>query len=78
YILRKIFKAFEKHYLTNDNQTSMTLLPDHTEQPVRAEKEVKKRARLICDYVTGMTDGFALRTYKRLYDPDFGSIMDLV
>lgn len=78
YILRKIFEAFEKHYLTNDNQTSMTLLPDHTEQPVRAEKEVKKRARLICDYVTGMTDGFALRTYKRLYDPDFGSIMDLV
>jgi len=24
-----------------------------------------------------MTDGFAIRTYKRLFDPDFGSILDL-
>jgi hypothetical protein len=25
-----------------------------------------------------MTDGFAIRIYKRLFDPDFGSIVDLV
>lgn len=78
YILRKMFDAFEKHYLGNDNRNTMTLLPDLTEEPVRNEKDLKKRARLICDYVAGMTDGFALRTFKRLYDPDFGSIMDLV
>ena len=30
------------------------------------------------DYLAGMTDGFAIRIYKRLFDPDFGSIVDLV
>ena len=37
-----------------------------------------ERARFLCDYIAGMTDGFASRTYKRLTDPDFGSIADLV
>ena len=36
------------------------------------------RARIICDYLAGMTDGYASRIYKRLFDPDFGSIVDLV
>lgn len=36
------------------------------------------RAILVCDYIAGMTDGFAVRTYKRLFDPEFGSIADLV
>jgi dGTPase len=35
------------------------------------------RARLVCDYLAGMTDGYAARTYKRLFSPDFGSINDL-
>jgi hypothetical protein len=34
-------------------------------------------ARLVCDYLAGMTDGYAARTYKRLFSPDFGSINDL-
>ena len=33
---------------------------------------------IICDYIASMTDGFATRTYKRLFDPEFGSIVDLI
>jgi dGTPase len=33
---------------------------------------------VLCDYLAGMTDGFASRIYKRLFDADFGSIVDLV
>ncbi len=44
----------------------------------RAGDDVNIRARIICDYLAGMTDGFAIRIYKRLFDPDFGSIVDLV
>jgi dGTPase len=40
--------------------------------------QVDQRVRLICDYIAGMTDGFAIRTYKRLFDPDFGSLVDLI
>jgi dGTPase len=54
------------------------LLPrDQHRQALSAEEEAV-RARRLCDYVAGMTDGFAVRTYKRLFDPDFGSIIDLV
>jgi dGTPase len=33
---------------------------------------------LICDFLAGMTDGYASRMYKRLFLPDFGSISDLI
>ncbi|GAB4070692.1 dGTPase [Ancylobacter sonchi] len=32
--------------------------------------------RLICDYVAGMTDGYLLRTYDRLFSPRMGSVFD--
>jgi dGTPase len=77
FILRKIFQAFFENYLSHEN-SSVVLLPQDVEQSVRSEMDTVRRARLICDYIAGMTDGFAVRTYKRLYDPDFGSFMDLV
>jgi dGTPase len=32
--------------------------------------------RVICDYIAGMTDGFLLKTYERLFSPRMGSIFD--
>jgi dGTPase len=34
------------------------------------------RMRVICDHVSGMTDGFLLKTYDRLFSPRMGSIFD--
>jgi len=42
------------------------------------EADTSGRYRRLCDYVAGLTDGLAVRTYKRLYDADFGSIAELV
>jgi len=36
------------------------------------------RARLVCDWIANMTDRFAFRTYRRLFDAEFGSITDFV
>ncbi len=36
------------------------------------------KARLLCDHLSGMTDAYALRSYKRLLDPDYGSISELI
>ncbi len=33
--------------------------------------------RRICDFLAGQTDGMVVRTYKRLFDPEFGSFRDL-
>ncbi len=77
FILRQIFQTFFQNYLAV-RDSKIVLLPNDVEKAVRSEPVTARRARLICDYIAGMTDGFAVRTYKRLYDPDFGSFMDLV
>jgi dGTPase len=34
--------------------------------------------RVICDHIAGMTDGFLLRTYERLFSPRMGSVFDRI
>ncbi|WP_147821327.1 dGTP triphosphohydrolase [Salidesulfovibrio onnuriiensis] len=75
-ILKRLFKVFSKRYVEREH-SHFTLLPDHYAKAIdRADEPMKYR--IICDYLSGMTDGFVVRTYKRLFDPDFGSIIDLV
>ena len=77
YILKKIFNAFEENYLGKEN-SKINLLPRDTEQSVRGTASSRQRMRLLCDHIAGMTDGFAVRTYKRLFDAEFGSLADLI
>jgi dGTPase len=75
-ILEGIFTALCESYLSN-KERDLKLLPEAFDQTVRKQSSLENRARILCDYVAGMTDGFAVRTYKRLFDPGFGSIIDL-
>ncbi|MFN9026682.1 MAG: deoxyguanosinetriphosphate triphosphohydrolase, partial [Akkermansiaceae bacterium] len=79
YMLRKLWEIFETRYIHDlpiDGQ-DFQLLPNDTVQEIHQSPDPATRARLICDYLAGMTDGYAARTYKRLFSPDFGSINDL-
>ena len=73
-ILEGIFEAFSESYL---NDKGFRLMPEGFDRIIRLKQDRRTRARILCDYIAGMTDGFAIRTYKRLYDPDFGSLLDL-
>ncbi|MFQ5585878.1 MAG: deoxyguanosinetriphosphate triphosphohydrolase [Thermodesulfobacteriota bacterium] len=55
-ILRNLFAVYSRE---------PRLLPPH----VYAFLEQTGKERLICDYIAGMTDRFALEEYKRLFDP---------
>ncbi len=78
HMLKRLYKALSTHYL-DGNQPPLSLLSqDFEAEMLRAGDDSALRARIICDYLAGMTDGFAIRIYKRLFDPDFGSIVDLV
>ncbi|MDE3059266.1 MAG: dNTP triphosphohydrolase [Bacteroidota bacterium] len=77
FILQKIFSTLEENYL-NGSTPEMHLLPRSTEQHIAETTNAHQRARLLCDQVAGMTDGFAVRTYKRLFEPEFGSLADLI
>lgn len=39
--------------------------------------DLRTRRRLLCDFLSGLTDGQAMHLYKRLFDPDYGSVFDL-
>ncbi|WP_419788013.1 dGTP triphosphohydrolase [Pseudodesulfovibrio sp.] len=75
-ILRDLFKLLEGEYV-EVSKFKQQLLPAHYHTRL-AELDPNGRRRVLCDYLSGMTDGFVVRTYKRLFDPDFGSIIDLI
>lgn len=74
-MLKRMFKLFVNNYVKEMKEVK--LLPDFSDKIIRNEKDKLNRARLVCDYMAGMTDAFAMRTYKRLFDPDFSSLADI-
>lgn len=74
-ILRKLFMVMEEEYM--QSKPGYHLLPAHYHKAISEAHGIEKR-RMLCDYLSGMTDGFVVRTYKRMFDPDFGSIIDLI
>ncbi|MFA6467761.1 MAG: dNTP triphosphohydrolase [Bacteroidota bacterium] len=77
YLLKRIFDTFADNYMEKE-KFELNLLPKYVEQNFKNASDTNHRARLLCDYIAGMTDGFAIRTYKRLFDPEFGSMVDLI
>lgn len=52
------------------------LLPKSTYDKYAHGKDDKEKMRVICDYVSGMTDEYATRLYEKIYAPHKGSIFD--
>jgi dGTPase len=53
------------------------ILPPRTARLIDAEETPAGKARQICDWLAGLTDGMIVRTHRRLFDPEFGSLRDL-
>ena len=53
------------------------ILPPAVGRLVDGAKGRRAKARQICDWLAGLTDGMIVRTHRRLFDPEFGSIRDL-
>lgn len=41
-------------------------------------KNENEKMRVICDYISGMTDEYATRLYEKIYAPHKGSIFDQI
>lgn len=53
------------------------ILPRNMGTLINAETTVAGKTRRICDWLAGLTDGMIVRTYRRLFDPEFGLVWDL-
>jgi len=60
------------------NRLLSALFNSYLEEPLQLPHEIQERIRLgtdspqriICDYIAGMTDRFAISEYKKLFDPE--------
>ena len=74
-ILRKLAQTLFENYL---GRGPSSLLPSEVHGVICETESSTDKARLLCDHLSGMTDAYALRSYKRLFDPDYGSISELI
>jgi len=76
YILERLFQALCEH-CADPQSKGLNLLPAAVQELLEHEKDLTGRYRRLCDYTAGLTDGLAVRSYKRLFDADFGSIAEI-
>lgn len=76
YILERLFAALSEHCVDPASK-GLNLLPASVQELLEHESDTAGRYRRLCDYTAGLTDGLAVRTYKRLFDADFGSIAEI-
>lgn len=75
-VLFSLWESCWRNYVEKNSRV-INILPPRVGRLIEAEAEVAGKARRICDWLAGLTDGMIVRTYKRLNDPDFGSLRDL-
>jgi dGTPase len=75
-ILCDLWDSAWRNYVEPGGRT-IRILPPQVGRLIDAEGTKAGKARRICDWLAGLTDGMIVRTYQRLFDPQFGSIRDL-
>ena len=75
-VINALFNAIWENYAER-NERIISILPSNVGRLIAAEKTLDGKARRICDFLAGQTDGMVVRTYRRLLDPEFGSFRDL-
>ena len=76
-ILEEIYQAIAECYMNSSGQRSR-ILPEQAAVWMReAEGDADEQQLVARDYLASLSDGQALRIHKRLYDPEYASIIDL-
>lgn len=78
-----LFQNFYRHFrvvrmATKAERLIRALFEAYIEQPLQLPFDTQLRSqehpeglhRVVCDYIAGMTDRYAIQEYKRLYDPE--------
>jgi dGTPase len=77
FLLSRLFEAIKQEYVVSE-RGSLLLLPEPFSGWIRNESNAAIRQRLICNYLSSLTDAQAIRLYQRLFQADYGSISDLI
>ena len=73
---RHIVRCLFDKYMNGDKGEQ--LLPTDWRELLQGDDAENDKARVICDYISGMTDDYAQRTYAKLFLPNQGSIYEVL
>lgn len=85
FVMKRVIKAPEVQVLEYKGQQIVLkifevlrenpgrLLPRNT---YKMYQDAENKERVLCDYISGMTDNYATKLYHKLFTPDMGSIFD--
>jgi len=76
-LIESLFEAMMENYSVSSGSRCLKLVPEIDHRNFLEAASDDSRARLVCDFLSGLTDGQAVRYYKKWFDPDFASILDL-
>jgi dGTPase len=76
-LLTQLFRTLERRYI-HQKGPQLTLLGATDEAALAGASSPEGKARILCDIISRMTDGQANRMYRRLFEPDYGSMVDLL
>jgi dGTPase len=76
FLMEKLYHHYRVMRMSNKAKRFIKeLFKIYLEQPQQLPLHIQKRIkidgveRVVCDYIAGMTDRFALDEYKKLFDP---------
>jgi dGTPase len=75
-VLFDLWDSCWRNYVTRTARV-IRILPPRIGRLIDAENGEGGKARQICDWLAGLTDGMIVRTHRRLFDPEYGSFRDL-
>jgi dGTPase len=75
-VLSSLWESCWRNYVETGPRV-IHILPPNVGALIAGEATTAGKARRICDWLAGLTDGLIVRNYRRLFDPEFGSIRDL-
>ncbi|MDR1011175.1 MAG: dNTP triphosphohydrolase [Opitutaceae bacterium] len=77
-VLHTLWEAAWENYVDlPKTRRPIKVIPLRAAHQINEAKTREDKARCICDWLANLTDGMIVRTYRRLIDPEFGSIRDL-
>ncbi len=72
-ILNRLFKALYENYMHSGSER-LKILPSRISYRIENCKDEHEKLRLLCDFLADLTDKLAIKTYKKLFDPEYTPI----
>lgn len=73
---RHIIRGLFRKYMQAEKGEQ--LLPPDWRERLQGDYTKAQKARIVCDYISGMTDDYAQRSYAKLFLPNQGSIYEVL